>query len=124
MENLQNLSTEKITNDLLPQKFGRRGKIWTAGLIVICCIGGFAYVKQLREGLDSNPHGRLCFLGNLYFQLCFFCGGKLSGVTYHCNFSAFRCALAYPTNTHSRNYRRVQYYFCGSHHRCRYGAPG
>ena len=29
------LSNEQITRDLLPQKFGRRGMIWTGSLIVI-----------------------------------------------------------------------------------------
>ena len=57
MEHLQNLSDQQITNDLLPQKFGRRGMIWTVGLIVICCVGAFAYIKQLREGLRVTNMG-------------------------------------------------------------------
>ncbi len=51
MENSTLLTSEQITEDLLPQKFGRRGKIWTAILIVFCVIGAFAYVRQLRKGL-------------------------------------------------------------------------
>ncbi len=54
MENitsLQTLSSEQITRDLLPQKFGKRGKIWTAILVLICLVGAFAYYKQLRKGL-------------------------------------------------------------------------
>ncbi len=50
MEKL-NLTNEQIISDLLPQKFGRRGKIWVASLIVICLFGGFAYYRQLRYGL-------------------------------------------------------------------------
>jgi Ni/Fe-hydrogenase subunit HybB-like protein len=42
---------EQITRDLLPQKFGKRGMIWTASLIVIALIGLFAYYRQLRYGL-------------------------------------------------------------------------
>ncbi len=42
---------EQITRDLLPQKFGMRGKIWTATLVLICLVGVFAYYKQLRRGL-------------------------------------------------------------------------
>jgi Ni/Fe-hydrogenase subunit HybB-like protein len=42
---------ERIIHELYPQKFGRRGKIWTATLIVLCLIGAFAYYRQLRYGL-------------------------------------------------------------------------
>ena len=45
------LSPEKITADLLPQKFGKRGMIWTGALILICTIGAYAYFRQLRQGL-------------------------------------------------------------------------
>lgn len=44
-------TNEQIIQDLLPQPFGKRGKIWTACLIVFCCIGAFAYYRQLRYGL-------------------------------------------------------------------------
>ena len=45
------LSPEKITADLLPQRFGKRGMIWTGALILICTIGVYAYFRQLRQGL-------------------------------------------------------------------------
>ena len=51
MENLIALTPEKITRDLLPQKFGRRGMIWTFSLIIICLAGAYAYYRQLRYGL-------------------------------------------------------------------------
>ena len=51
MENRIALSNEQITNDLLPQKFGKRGMIWTGILVVICLIGAYAYYRQLRYGL-------------------------------------------------------------------------
>ncbi len=51
MEKPISLTSEQITRDLLPQKFGKRGMIWTAGLIVICLIGAYAYYRQLRYGL-------------------------------------------------------------------------
>lgn len=51
MENLTSLTSEQITSDLLPQKFGKRGMIWTGVLILICAIGAFAYYRQLRYGL-------------------------------------------------------------------------
>jgi molybdopterin-containing oxidoreductase family membrane subunit len=52
VENTASLTNEQITRDLYPQKFGRRGKIWTATLILICLIGAFAYYRQLRHGLE------------------------------------------------------------------------
>ncbi|CAN5831211.1 polysulfide reductase NrfD [soil metagenome] len=51
MENSTALTPEQITLDLLPQKFGRRGMIWTTALIIICIIGAYAYYRQLRYGL-------------------------------------------------------------------------
>jgi molybdopterin-containing oxidoreductase family membrane subunit len=49
--NTATLTSEKITADLLPQKFGRRGMIWTAALITICVVGVYAYYRQLSKGL-------------------------------------------------------------------------
>ena len=51
MENSNLLTTEQITKDLLPQKFGKRGMIWTTVLITICLVGLFAYYRQLKYGL-------------------------------------------------------------------------
>lgn len=79
MENLKNLSAEKITNDLLPQKFGRRGMIWTASLIVICCIGAFAYIKQLREGLIVTNMGDYVSWGIYISNFVFFVAVSLVG---------------------------------------------
>jgi Ni/Fe-hydrogenase subunit HybB-like protein len=47
----EKLLDEKIINDLLPQKFGKIGKIWVGTLVVICLIGAYAYYRQLRYGL-------------------------------------------------------------------------
>ncbi len=47
----QILISEQITRDLLPQKFGKRGMIWTGGLILIALIGAYAYYRQLKYGL-------------------------------------------------------------------------
>ena len=49
MEN--SIVNQKIINDLLPQKFGKWGKIWTGVLIAICLVGLYAYYRQLRYGL-------------------------------------------------------------------------
>lgn len=52
MENITSIRSEQITRDLLPQKFGRRGMIWTGTLILICLVGAFAYYRQLKNGLS------------------------------------------------------------------------
>lgn len=44
-------SAEQITNDLVPQPFGKRGMIWVSVLVVLCLIGAFAYIRQLQNGL-------------------------------------------------------------------------
>jgi len=44
-------STEQITADLYPKKFGSLGRIWTIGLLVVCAIGVYAYYRQIRYGL-------------------------------------------------------------------------
>ena len=51
MENSISLTSEQITRDLLPQKFGKPGMIWTGILILIALVGAFAYYRQLRYGL-------------------------------------------------------------------------
>lgn len=51
MENSTTVLSEQITRDLLPQKFGKRGMIWTAVLILFCVIGAIAYIRQLKYGL-------------------------------------------------------------------------
>lgn len=52
MEKLSTAIAEKIKDDLMPQKFGARGKIWVAMLVTICIIGMYAYYRQLRYGLS------------------------------------------------------------------------
>ena len=48
---MESLTKEKIIADLLPQKFGKNGKIWVAALSLVCLIGAFAYYRQLSKGL-------------------------------------------------------------------------
>src|SRR6478609_7944245 len=45
------LTSDKIIQDLLPQKFGKRGLIWTGVLLLIALVGCYAYYRQLRYGL-------------------------------------------------------------------------
>ncbi|HEX5001467.1 MAG TPA: NrfD/PsrC family molybdoenzyme membrane anchor subunit, partial [Bacteroidia bacterium] len=52
---MKNSSTdvrEIIEQELMPQKFGRAGKIWVIVLVAICGVGLYAYYQQLRYGLS------------------------------------------------------------------------
>ena len=51
MENIKHLTSEQITQDLLPRKFGKLGMIWTGILLLVAAIGAYAYYRQLRYGL-------------------------------------------------------------------------
>ena len=73
------LSAEKITHDLLPQKFGIRGKIWTAFLIVICLIGAYAYYRQLKNGLVVTNMGDYASWGIYISNFVFFVAISLVG---------------------------------------------
>jgi Ni/Fe-hydrogenase subunit HybB-like protein len=42
---------QKIIDDLLPKKFGAKGRLWVTALLIICIIGVIGYYKQLSEGL-------------------------------------------------------------------------
>src|ERR1043165_5526454 len=46
------LTGDRIVHDLLPQRFGKKGMIWTAFLAIIAMIGAYAYYRQLRYGLQ------------------------------------------------------------------------
>src|SRR6187549_3114581 len=45
------VNSSKITADLLPQKFGTGGLIWTGTLIVLCLLGLYGYYRQVTMGL-------------------------------------------------------------------------
>jgi Ni/Fe-hydrogenase subunit HybB-like protein len=42
---------EKIISDLLPRKYNSLGMAWIGFLLVICCLGLYAYIQQLKYGL-------------------------------------------------------------------------
>jgi Ni/Fe-hydrogenase subunit HybB-like protein len=79
VEKLQKFSPEKITRDLLPQKFGRRGMIWTAGLLILCAAGAFAYIQQLRKGLIVTNMGDYVSWGIYISNFVFFVAISLVG---------------------------------------------
>ncbi|MCX6189103.1 MAG: polysulfide reductase NrfD [Bacteroidetes bacterium] len=51
MENIKHLTSEQITQDLFPRKFGKLGMIWTGILLLVAALGLYAYYRQLRYGL-------------------------------------------------------------------------
>jgi len=51
VENATSITNEQIITDLLPQRFGKRGMIWTGSLLLIALVGAYAYYRQLRYGL-------------------------------------------------------------------------
>jgi len=70
---------EQITIDLFPQKFGRRGKIWTGILIAICLVGAFAYYRQLTQGLVVTNMGDYVSWGIYISNFVFFVAISLVG---------------------------------------------
>lgn len=69
----------QITNDLLPQKFGLRGMIWTFLLIAICAVGAFAYYRQLTRGLAVTNMGDYVSWGIYISNFVFFVAISLVG---------------------------------------------
>ncbi len=51
MNTIPSVSEEKIITDLLPQKFGKAGTIWSFLLITLCIAGLIGYYRQLQLGL-------------------------------------------------------------------------
>lgn len=48
---MESLAKQKIIEDLLPQRFGKVGKIWVGILLAFCALGFVAYCMQLKNGL-------------------------------------------------------------------------
>lgn len=71
--------SNEVVNDLLPQRFGRRGVIWTWTLIVICIFGCYAYYRQLRYGLVVTNMGDYVSWGIYISNFVFFVAISLVG---------------------------------------------
>lgn len=70
---------EKIHRDLLPQPFGRAGKIWVAVLLLIGAIGLFAYYRQLKYGLSVTGMRDYALWGIYISNFVFFVAISLVG---------------------------------------------
>lgn len=63
----------------MPKKFGRKGMIWVAFLIVICLVGMYAYYLQLRDGLVVTAMGDYVSWGIYISNFVFFVAISLVG---------------------------------------------
>lgn len=79
MKNSFSISSEQITNDLLPKKFGKRGIIWTSVLVLLCIVGAVAYYRQLRYGLAVTNMGDYVSWGIYISNFVFFVAISLVG---------------------------------------------
>jgi Ni/Fe-hydrogenase subunit HybB-like protein len=73
------ITAKKITSDLLPQQFGKKGKLWVGILVVFCVVGLFAYIQQLRKGLAVTNLGDYVSWGIYISNFVFFVAISLVG---------------------------------------------
>lgn len=48
---MESLAKQQVIEDLLPKKFGFKGKLWVGILLLFCIAGAYAYYRQLSKGL-------------------------------------------------------------------------
>ncbi len=73
------IKSQQIVQDLMPKKFGMLGKLWVAGLTVICLIGAYAYYRQLNQGLVVTSMGDYVSWGIYISNFVFFVAISLVG---------------------------------------------
>jgi Ni/Fe-hydrogenase subunit HybB-like protein len=73
------MSEDRVINDLVPQKFSLRGKIWVVILLLLCCLGLFAYYKQVTEGLGVTAMRDYASWGIYISNFVFFVAISLVG---------------------------------------------
>ena len=76
---MENLKEEKIIKDLLPQEFGKQGKIWVISLIFFVALGLFAYGRQLYYGLEVTAMRDYASWGIYISNFVFFVAISLVG---------------------------------------------
>jgi Ni/Fe-hydrogenase subunit HybB-like protein len=69
----------KIAVDLLPQKFGRAGTIWTTILVILSVTGLYAYSRQLESGLGITAMRDYASWGIYISNFVFFVAISLVG---------------------------------------------
>ena len=73
------LKKDKIIADLLPQKFGKQGKIWVISLLFFATLGVYAYVRQLYYGLEVTAMRDYASWGIYISNFVFFVAISLVG---------------------------------------------
>lgn len=73
------MRSEKIEMELLPQKFGKAGKIWVWVLIAVCLLGLIGYYRQLRFGLGVTAMRDYASWGIYISNFVFFVAISLVG---------------------------------------------
>jgi len=76
---VENSAKQKVIEDLLPQKFGKQGKIWVGILIFFCVIGLIAYIRQLSKGLQVTAMRDYASWGIYISNFVFFVAISLVG---------------------------------------------
>jgi Ni/Fe-hydrogenase subunit HybB-like protein len=76
---LGSINENKIIEDLLPQKFGMRGRIWVLILLIFCIAGLVAYINQLSKGLIITNMGDYVSWGIYISNFVFFVAISLVG---------------------------------------------
>ena len=78
------------------KNLGRRGMIWTGSLNFIVPYWRLCVLPPIEIWTGRNEHERLCFLGDLYFQFCFFCCHQPGWFTDHRHFRLANVKWATP----------------------------
>jgi hypothetical protein len=115
---LEPQAEQKIIEDLLPQKFGLRGKIWVVFLVILCIAGIAGYVSQLRKGLIVTAMGDYVSWG-IYISTCIFCCHQPGWLLIRGPSPERRTGHA--TNKNIRDHRRFCHYPGVHHYRGGYG---
>ena len=70
---------QEYSDDLLPKKFTKSGKILTIVLVIVCLAGLFAYIRQLRFGLGVTAMRDYVSWGIYISNFVFFVAVSLVG---------------------------------------------
>ena len=76
---MDKLREDKIIADLLPQSFGKQGKIWVISLLFFAALGVFAYGRQLYYGLEVTAMRDYASWGIYISNFVFFVAISLVG---------------------------------------------
>lgn len=77
--NKEDLIIKDYQNDLLPEKFGLKGRIFVVILVLICLAGIAVYIKQLKFGLGITAMGDYVSWGIYISNFVFFVAISLVG---------------------------------------------